>query len=163
MQDIPTFFTTTNVEIESMSGSPSGSSLTPQTLPSSAEHAKLALPQDQMNALNEAMREESYYNKWSTLLKIAANNPQELRDLMSVVLACFTLILTKNGFSISGLQVKEADTLVGSFNESEFKEWDAGLRTGVNTGKWEDLVAHRTYHPILNGRMACQIFISKVD
>ena len=52
--------TTTDVEMESVSGSPSGTkrpSLPPQTLPSSAEYAKLDLPP--MSAINDTMCEES--------------------------------------------------------------------------------------------------------
>ena len=149
--------TTTDVEMESMSGSPSGTnrpSLPPQTLPSSAEHAKLALPPDQMSAINDAMCEESDVSDWSTLLKNAGHNPQAIRKLMSVVLMRLTSILSTKGFNTSGLPFKEADTIVKGFSEGELEEWEAGLRVGVNMGKWGDLVAHRTYHPILNGRMA---------
>ena len=148
---------TTDVDMESMSGSP------PQTLPSSAEHAKLALPQDQMNAINAAMCRDSDISRWPILLEIEGDNPENLRKLMLAVLMRLTLILSRNGFNISVLQVEEADTIVESFNESEYKEWEAGLRTGVKTGNWEHLVVHRTYHPIPNGRMAFRIFISKVD
>ena len=54
--------TTTYAEMESVSDGPSGTkppSLPPQTLPSSAEYAKLDLTPDQMSAINDAMYEES--------------------------------------------------------------------------------------------------------
>ena len=156
--------TTTNVEMESMSGSPSGTnspSPPPQTLPSSAEYEKLALPPDQMNAINDAMCKESDFCDWSFLY--AMDNPRTLTNLMSVVMERLTLILSKNGFNTIGLQLEDTQTIVKGFSEGELKEWEAGLRMGVNMGKWERLVAHRTYHPIPNGRMACQMFISEVD
>ena len=162
----PSTMMTTDVEMESMSGSPSGTnhpSLPPQTLPSSTEHAKLALPLDQMSAINDTMCEESDFCNWSILLKNADHNPQAKRKLMSVVLTHLTLILSTKGFNTSGLQCKEVDTIVKGFSEGELEEWEAGLQMGVDMGKWGDLVAHHTYHPILNGQMAFQIFISKVD
>ena len=158
--------TTTDVEMESMSGSPSVTncpSLPPQTLSSSAEHAKLALPPDQMSAINDEMCEGSDLCGWSTQLKNAGDNPQAIRPLMLVVLMHLIPVLSTKGFNISSLQVEEADTILTSFSEGELAEWEAGLRMGVDMGKWGDLVAHRTYHPIPNGRIAFRIFISKVD
>ena len=150
----------TDVEMESMSGSPSGTK-SPSLPPQTAEYAKLDLLPDQMSAINHAMCEESHRFAWSTLLNL--KDPQLTRQLMSTVLARLALVLSTKGFNTSGLNFEEADTIINGFNQGELKEWEAVVRKGVDMGNWGDLAAHRTYHPILNGRMAFRIFISKVD
>jgi hypothetical protein len=39
----------------------------------------------------------------------------------------------------------DAEVFVAGFNEKEFEEWKVGVRRGVETNDWTDLMMHRTY------------------
>ena len=54
---------------------------------------------------------------------------------MWAVLMCLTLVLSTKRYNISGLQAKEADTIVKGFSKGELEEWEAGLRMGGEMGR----------------------------
>jgi hypothetical protein len=46
---------------------------------------------------------------------------------------------------IAKLSLERADDIVKNFNKDQLEEWKVGLRNGVKSENWVDLVARRTY------------------
>jgi hypothetical protein len=133
-------------------------SLTPRTSSeSSAKRAKLDVPDNQLISINEQMNVISNEDKWPTILENANKNPEQMPRLSSNILVALTGVLSTTDAKDTILAeptVSQAKSLVQRFDSKELKEWEAGLRKGVNERDWTDLITHRMYHSSPDGRVA---------
>ena len=122
---------------------------------SSAKRTKLDLPDKQLISVNSQMNKKSHIYQCS--LNAASCDPKEMSELLSMILSALTKALSTTDAKatiLAELNGSEADNLLQSFNPQERKEWETGLRKGVERRDWSDLITHRMYNSSPDGGVA---------
>ena len=124
---------------------------------SSAKRAKLDLPEYQLITLNDRMNAISNDEFWPSILERATKNSEKLPQLLARVSQVLTRVLATTDAKATTreeLTDSQADSFVQAFISEELKEWEAGLRKGVEKHDWKDLITHRTYNSSSDSRVA---------
>lgn len=110
--------------------------------------SKLVLPPGQLAVLNNKMNELSDAQMWQARVKKAEGDDSLWGGLFRDIVVDLTSQLAAahtGDFTIINQTVESAERLVKSFKTAEFEEWKVGVRTGVESKDWSDIITHRTY------------------
>ena len=112
---------------------------------SSTEKPAKILPDEQLTTLSSHMNALAYRRRW----EISVDNADDplWPGILSDVLVDLTRELADTDLRnsvIAKLSLERADDIVKNFNKDQFEEWKVGLRNGVKSKNWIDLVARRT-------------------
>ncbi len=147
-----------DVDLDPRTYSPSSGTKRSSTPPSSTDkRPKLVLPQDQLNALNDSMKNYSRRKRWLYRIDDAGDDASEWRDLFSDVLLFLTDQLAATdlkGSVIPAQTPNKANEMVMGFDNDEFKEWKGGVQKGVKENDWADLISRCKYLFAVDGRIA---------
>ena len=115
-----------------------------ESLSPSSSFEKLDLKGVDLETLNVRMAE--YCNELN--LAMALQFPTNWQLLIVTILSWLTGELSETDIRqsiIVPVTVAGAKNLVKSFTDEELEEWKAGVRRGINSNNWNDLITHRTY------------------
>jgi hypothetical protein len=106
------------------------------------------LPRSQLTLLNDEMKDLSRCQDWQIRIDEleADGDDTKWQHLFSHVLIHLAskLAVDLKASIVPSQTLDQADEIVKSFSEDEFKEWKDGVQKGVKEGDWTDLIAHRT-------------------
>ena len=111
---------------------------------STGKRAKI-LPDEQLTTLSSHMNTIAYRRNWEISVDNADDPlwPGRLADVLMDLTRELAGTDMRNSV-ISNMTLEGADDIVKSFNKDQFEEWKVGLRNGVKSKNWIDLVARRT-------------------
>ncbi len=118
----------------------------PPASSSADKRAKILLPDGQLTKLNSNMNNrQPMYKLW---VDAAEANESVWQNTLSTFFMVLTLELASTDMRdsvIANLTPERADDIVKNFNKDQLEEWKAGVRNGVKSKDWTDLVLRRMY------------------
>ena len=111
---------------------------------SSSSSSSLNLEGVNLDELNNRMKCWSGWNDWARKAEADSDNPRLLAD----VLVCLTHELEKTDLKNSVIAIPTFDgsyRIITDFNTEQLRLWKAGMRSGLETGDWAELIKHRKY------------------
>ena len=70
----------------------------------------------------------------------------QVGDVSIWILMCLTLELASTNIKddiITSPNIKDAQNIIQCFTEEERKQWDVGVRNGIQNNDWNELILHR--------------------
>lgn len=126
----------------------------PEPISASSSFEKLDTSKLDLDALNKSMKNRCNTQAWELRIEMAKQDASLWHGLISDVVMSLTSALAATDAKSSVIMeqtITGAQAVVNSFNEQELREWQIGVRRGVEMNDWTGLITHRTY--ILDCRM----------
>jgi hypothetical protein len=114
----------------------------------SSSFEKLDLAKIDLDELNESMKNRCNKQGWGLRIEWAKHDASQWQELiLNVFTSLMKALMATDAKSsvIAEPTFTDAEVFVAGFNEKEFEEWKVGVRRGVETNDWTDLMMHRTY------------------
>jgi hypothetical protein len=109
---------------------------------SSVKPAKLDLPKNQLDKINDELN----LLVPAIISSILESDPSQINSFLSLILCSITDSLSTTIAKVTVLApmtLGQAESIVQGFNSREHAEWVAGLWKGLDQRDWTDLITHR--------------------
>ena len=118
----------------------------PPAFSSADKRIKILLPEAQLNTLCVDMKKKSDMKKWRILVEEAKDDERWMNLLSDILMHLTRELASTNmkGSVIANLTLEGAEEMVNSFNEDELEQWRVGVRNGIKSNDWLDLLECRT-------------------
>lgn len=123
----------------------------PPSLPE--KYARILLPDDQLDALQNHMKHMSDLMNWRTRTKEPKDNDVIWRQIHSMILVELIAQLRATDMKrvvIPNPTLPDAWNYFENFNEEELEQWKDGVENGVEKDDWSSLLEHRALYFLLS-------------
>ncbi|KAF8515975.1 hypothetical protein BU17DRAFT_76734 [Hysterangium stoloniferum] len=97
------------------------------------------------------MNKQSTNNWWQVRIKNSGDDLSSWREFLQDVLWPLTSALSDTALKANFITPSEAEQLMDNLDDNEFKEWQMGVKAGVEKGDWSQLAAHCTLSVLSEG------------